>query len=110
MKLWIALYRHRHGIDAMSYFQDQEPEQSQVIQDIDEAGGEYEGEGSKAAEEDQRDDEWIEVYGSWDIPPPPDLLAACKAMLDELDPNGDEPTRGTTLARAAIAVAEGCTQ
>jgi hypothetical protein len=33
------------------------------------------------------------------------LLTACEAMLDELDPNGDEPTHGTILARAALAKA-----
>ena len=33
------------------------------------------------------------------------LVAACQAMLDELDPNGDEPTHGTILARAALAKA-----
>ncbi len=108
MKLWIALYHHRHGVDAMPNFQDEEPQYAQVIKDIDDSGADYEGPGGRHPENEQRDDEWIEVHGAWYVPAPSDLLEACQCMLDELDPDGDEPTHGTRLGHAAIARANGC--
>ena len=85
MTLWIYTYHHRYGVDALPYFQDEPPEEAQVIKDIDDAGGDYEGSHGTHAEEDQRDDEWLELHGPYGVPTEEDVVV----FIDRHD--GDKP-------------------
>lgn len=54
--LYIALYHHRHGVDALPYLVPEGVEfgEAEVIESL---GDDWEGEGTEA----NREDEWVEV-------------------------------------------------
>jgi len=49
-------YHHRHGTDAWPVFQPKKPTEKQIIKTLED----WEG--------DEREDEWLEIRGPWEIP------------------------------------------
>ena len=55
MKCWVILYSHIHGTDAWPVFSKRKPTEKSVIKTL-------------TGWEPDRDDEWIEILGPWDLP------------------------------------------
>ena len=57
IKLWVVMFYHRHGESLFPVFQKEEPSEEQMIE---------------LAKEDNyepdREDEWLECYGPFDVP------------------------------------------
>jgi hypothetical protein len=54
MKCWVIIYHHRFGTDAWPVFSARRPTAKSVIKTL----GDWE----------ERDDEWIEIRGPWELP------------------------------------------
>jgi len=67
LKLWIALWHHRFGVDVRPYYCEDEPAEDRIIRDI---GDEFEGDAA---------DEWIEVRGPF-APPDADQDGPAKDL------------------------------
>lgn len=58
MKCWVILYFHRYGTDGWPWFSQRKPTEKQVISTL----MDWEG--------DEREDEWVEIVGPWEVPKP----------------------------------------
>jgi hypothetical protein len=61
MKCWIVVYNHRFGIDTWPVFQAERPSEEEIIAKLKE-------EEEWDEREEQDEESWVEVRGSWDLP------------------------------------------